>query len=73
VALLIWRQECDEKAGYLRCKPSGVVGQQGCDRGACRGGLHHAAQVEVGDLDPPVALHQHVGGLQVPMQDGGLV
>ena len=58
---------------HLRCKPSWVVGQQRVDRGASTGGLHHTTQIEVGDLHSPVALHQHVGGFQIPVQDGWLV
>ena len=61
------------RKGYLRGQPSGVVGQQGVNGGGCACRLHHAAQVEISDLDPPVALHQHVGGLQVAVQDSGLV
>ncbi len=32
-----------------------------------------AAEVEVSDLHPPVLVHQQVGGLQISVQDGGLV
>ena len=69
-----WTQSVSDVCGaYLRRKPSGVVGQQGCDRsivGAC---LDHPAEVEVSDLDPPVAVHQHVGRLQIPVENGGPV
>ena len=33
----------------------------------------HAAEVEVGDLDSPVLVHQQVGRLEVPVQDDGFV
>ncbi|KAA6419348.1 MAG: hypothetical protein FRX49_10747 [Trebouxia sp. A1-2] len=33
----------------------------------------HAAEVEVSDLHPPVLVHQQVGGLQISVQNGGLV
>lgn len=33
----------------------------------------HAAKVEVSDLDSPVLVHQQIGGLEVPVQDGGIV
>ena len=50
---------------HLRCQPSRVVGQQGCDRSVVGSCLDHAAQVEVSDLDTPVAIHHHIGRLEV--------
>ena len=41
--------------------------------GGCTSRLHHAAQVEISNLDPPMTLHQHVGGLEVTVQNGRLV
>ena len=35
--------------------------------------LHDPAEVEVSYLDPPVLVHQQVGGLEVSVQDGWLV
>ena len=60
------------RKGYLRGQPSGVVGQQGVHGGGCAGSLHHAAQVEVGHLDPPVALHSMLGDLRSRCRIGGL-
>ncbi len=58
---------------YLWSKPSGVVGHQGVYRSASGSLLHHAAQIEVSYLDPPVTVYQHVGRLQVSVQNWGVV
>ncbi len=58
---------------YLRSQPARVV----CNArvksiGVCLQ-MQLAAEVEVSDLHPPVLVHQQVGGLQISVQDGGLV
>ena len=58
---------------YLRCQPSRVIGQQGCDRSFVRPCLDHPAQVEVRDFDAPMAVDHHVGRLEVSVQDWRLV
>ena len=54
---------------YLRSQPSRIVSHTGEDTiGVCIR-AQHATEVEIGDLHPPVLVHQQVGGLQIPVQN----